>query len=209
MPPGKPDGGTSPVLWLRLPQDGGADPSPRNHRHDRCSRWEELAGIMKEGKGAWREGAGEKCERQQGQRVAGTACADFSTFSPASPAFVILGRSRSASERWRPEDPCQSIAGVHIRCRTSARSAPSPRYRPFSGMDPRVYTSQSLSSGLPKARPGGSASPEDDEGGEVDAPPHPFWDRSGRPQAGEKPTIWLFQRRTPEGPEPVEGAKGE
>jgi hypothetical protein len=56
VPPGKPDGGTSPALRLRLPQDGGAGPSPPNHRHDRCSRWEELTGIMPEGKRAWIKG---------------------------------------------------------------------------------------------------------------------------------------------------------
>jgi hypothetical protein len=64
VPPGKPDGGTSPALRLRLPQDGGADPSPRNHRHDRCSRWKELAGIMDEGKGAWRGGKRENANRE-------------------------------------------------------------------------------------------------------------------------------------------------
>jgi hypothetical protein len=45
VPPGEPLGGTSPAARLRLPRGGGAGPSPRNHRHDRCSRREELAGL--------------------------------------------------------------------------------------------------------------------------------------------------------------------
>jgi hypothetical protein len=65
VPPGKPDGGTSPALRLRLPQDGGAGPSPRNHRHDRCSRWEELTGSMGEGKRAWIKGGEESLTMQE------------------------------------------------------------------------------------------------------------------------------------------------
>jgi len=36
----------------------------------------------------------------------------FALRGPTLSPFVILGRSRSASELRRPEDPCQSIAAV-------------------------------------------------------------------------------------------------
>ncbi len=64
VPPGEPPDGTSPAMMPRQHHGGGAGSSPRNHRHDRCSRWEELTGIMEEGKRAWRERA---------QKIAGSA----------------------------------------------------------------------------------------------------------------------------------------
>jgi hypothetical protein len=62
VPPGEPPDRTSPAARLRLPRGGGAGPSPRNHRHDRCSRRERLTAIMDQGREAWRKGDEEKCE---------------------------------------------------------------------------------------------------------------------------------------------------
>jgi hypothetical protein len=67
MPPGKPDGGSSPASRLRLPRGGGAGPSPRNHRHDRCSRREELTRIMTQRRKAWRKGSEESLTMQESE----------------------------------------------------------------------------------------------------------------------------------------------
>jgi hypothetical protein len=85
VPPGEPLGGTSPAPRLRLPRGGGAGPSPRNHRHDRCSRREELTAIMDQRRKAWRDGAEENANDEWDERVAGMDHAILSTFAPASP----------------------------------------------------------------------------------------------------------------------------
>jgi hypothetical protein len=69
--PGEPPDGTSPAMMPRRHHGGGAGPAPRNHRHDRCSRWEELTGSMDEGKRAWRKTREEKCQKRGGQRFLG------------------------------------------------------------------------------------------------------------------------------------------
>jgi hypothetical protein len=71
VPPGEPPGGTSPAAMPRRHHGGGAGSSPRNHRHDRCSRWEELTGSMEEGQEAWRKTREEKCQKRKSQRFPG------------------------------------------------------------------------------------------------------------------------------------------
>ncbi len=83
VPPGEPPGGTSPAMMPRQHRGGGAGSSPRNHRHDRCSRWEELTGIMEDGREAWIKGGEENMERQRYERVGKQMGADLSTPCPA------------------------------------------------------------------------------------------------------------------------------
>ncbi len=133
VPPGEPPGRTSPAAMPRQHQGGGAGPSPRNHRHDRCSRWEELTGIMKDGRKAWRKTGEENTERQLDQRVTKTACAILSTFSPAFPplpAFANEVRAfppssfsggTGAQRTAETGNPCRSVAATHWRCRRQPR----------------------------------------------------------------------------------------
>jgi hypothetical protein len=64
VPPGEPPDGTSPAMMPRRHHGGGAGSSPRNHRHDRCSRWEELATIMDEGRNGVDKRREEKCGKR-------------------------------------------------------------------------------------------------------------------------------------------------
>jgi hypothetical protein len=77
VPPGKPDGGTSPVAMPRQHHNGGAHPSPRNHRHDRCSRWEELTGIMEDEKRGVERGSGRKVRKAAGPEGCGNRLRGF------------------------------------------------------------------------------------------------------------------------------------
>ena len=82
VPPGEPLGRTSPAAMPRQHRSGGAGSSPRNHRHDRCSRSEELTGSMDQGKGAWRKTRKENTESQEEYGSGGTSGANLSTLSP-------------------------------------------------------------------------------------------------------------------------------
>src|SRR5690242_6835545 len=65
----------------RQPTAAGAGPSPPNHRHDRCSRWEGLLGIMPQERKAWRKWAEENVERLRAQGLRVSASAGLSTLA--------------------------------------------------------------------------------------------------------------------------------
>jgi hypothetical protein len=101
VPPGEPPDRTSPAARLRLPRGGGAGPSPRNHRHDRCSRWEELTGIMDQGREAWRKGDEEKCEMPEIGGLRRQARAVLSTLSALDTLCGVISGRPQAGEKPR------------------------------------------------------------------------------------------------------------
>src|SRR5690242_21102272 len=65
----------------RQPTAAGAGPSPPNHRHDRCSRWERLVRIMLEAPEAWRKVNGKIVNSEWKEQFAGVARASPSTLA--------------------------------------------------------------------------------------------------------------------------------
>jgi hypothetical protein len=103
VPPGEPLDGTSPAMMPRRHHSGGAGSSPRNHRHDRCSRWEELTGSMEDGKRAWRN-------RQK--KIAGSA--EISDFRRLAGVILSMfsGRVGPFLRHSRPRDRQQGAESV-------------------------------------------------------------------------------------------------
>jgi hypothetical protein len=119
VPPGEPPDGTSPAVMPRRHHGGGAGSSPRNHRHDRCSRWEELTGSMEETRKAWRKGEKKNAGSAEASGFQGLTGASLSTFR--RPPSVIPGLVSDWKER--------RVSGIHavaLRANT-----PMPEAIPF------------------------------------------------------------------------------
>jgi hypothetical protein len=78
-----------PAAMPRQHHGGGAGSSPRNHRHDWCSRWEELTGNMEERKRAWRNRQKKNAGSAEASGFRRPAGLIPSTFSPANPMRVM------------------------------------------------------------------------------------------------------------------------
>jgi len=83
----------------RQPTAAGAGPSPPNHRHDRCSRWEGLMGIMRQEREAWRRVNGKIVNGEWKERVGRVARSNLST-------FWVAGLTREPQRRSTPTPIC-------------------------------------------------------------------------------------------------------
>ncbi len=104
VPPGEPPGGTSPAMMPRQHHSGGAGSSPRNHRHDRCSRWEELTGIMEEGRKAWIKGEKKNAESAKiggFRRLTGAILSTFGGRPTTSSSPTLSASFSSRGREWR------------------------------------------------------------------------------------------------------------